>query len=294
MGMGAEMMSKVLFAALVCSMLQAAVCSQAWSEFTTSKKAPTGSRRLMAAGLGNKNSVVVPVQPIKCGSGNCPDASAQKSFVTVNSFISEGKTGKTTGDTAAQEKIQKRNYKLCSQGAPGTSFSHLAQTTWQSKLQYKVADPMCYYCLSKGYGVDESTPGYYLPCGCQRTCVDVSGYSVGSYQSMPVSGQAGKEQFFGLGNKKTFPYFSNSIGINGVYGTGGKTPTWGQPLKTCQDYIDNKMVTTCNEIYIYHFVLWPSVLGIMAMLYAVYSIAFMSLDMDSLLYTVGSSHKKSD
>merc|ERR1711934_1167062 len=294
MGMGAEMMSKVLFAALVCSMLQAAVCSQAWSEFTTSKKAPTGSRRLMAAGLGNKNSVTVPVQPIMCGSKPCPDASAQKSFVTVNSFISEGKTGKPTDAAAqkAQEKaIQERIYKLCSQGAPGTSFSYLAQTDWQKGATTgKVADPLCYYCLSKGYGVDESTPGYYLPCGCQRTCVDVSGYSVGSYQSM----QAGKEQFFGLGNKKTFPYLSNSIGINGVYGTGGKTPTWGQPLKTCQDYIDNKMVTTCNEIYIYHFVLWPSVLGIMAMLYAVYSIAFMSLDMDSLLYTVGSSHKKSD
>merc|ERR1711934_399054 len=148
MGMGAEMMSKVLFAALVCSMLQAAVCSQAWSEFTTSKKAPTGSRRLMAAGLGNKNSVTVPVQPIKCGSKNCPDASAQKFLVTVNSFISEGKTLKTT----TQEKIQERIYKLCSQGAPGTSFSHLAQTTWQggASAPGKVADPMCYYCLSKG------------------------------------------------------------------------------------------------------------------------------------------------
>jgi len=285
-------MSKALFAALVCGMLQAAVCSQAWSEFMASKKAPSGSRRLMAAGLGNtKPAGFVQIQPIEgCGTkatSACPKITQpQAAYVTVNEFVAKNQKGDTK---ASQIEIQKRIWQLCKKGAAGTSFSQVAQSKWSAG----VANPECYYCFGKGYGVDSSTPGYYLPCGCQRTCVDVSGNSVGSYQSKePKKPKA--QQFFGLGdsNNGGFPYLSNSFGSNGVYGTG--TGTFGQKLNTCQDYIDNRMVTTCNEIFIYHFVLWPSVLGVLALFYAVYSIAFMSLDMDSLLYTVGSSHKKND
>jgi len=43
---------------------------------------------------------------------------------------------------------------------------------------------------------------------------------------------------------------------------------------------------------IYHFVLWPSVLAAIALIFTAYSMMYMQLDMDSLLYTVGSSSKK--
>merc|ERR1711990_880318 len=68
----------------------------------------------------------------------------------------------------------------------------------------KAVTPWCTYCLAKGYGNDESTPGFYVPCGCQNVCVDVTG-------------------------QVTLPS--------------------GAQLKTCQDYIDNNLVSTCCTLH---------------------------------------------
>jgi len=109
---------------------------------------------------------------------------------------------------------------------------------------------MCFYCQTLGYGTNDKSPGYYVPCGCQRNCVDVSG------------------------NLK----FTDKM---------GKT----QKLDTCQKYIDAGMVATCNNIAVYHAVLWPSLLGAIAMLYMAYSMINMPLEMNSLLFSVGATKK---
>jgi len=289
MGGTVEAMSKLaLCVLLVCNMLPAALSSKAWSEFLAAEKATAGSRKLLGDGIGRYTTGLksVQVQPLSPAVGN------EALTVTVNKFITNGTT------LSSQADIKANIWKLCQKGAPGTSFSQVAAEGYSSTI----ADPMCYYCLSRGYGVDEDTPGFYLPCGCQRTCVDVSGNSVGSYDTRPSTAAAGS--FYGLGGdgtkpgEKGFPFLSNSFGSNGVYGkyvSGQSAPvSYGQTLNTCQDYIDNGMVTTCNEIFIYHFVLWPSLFGSLALLYTAYSMVNMNLDMDSLLYTVGSGHKKND
>jgi len=227
----------------------------------------------MAYGLDQgEYTAAVQVQPLKNQAGDLTNVdSAYQRFVTVNKFISGGETDGV--------KIQERILKLCKAGAPGSEISFINNSDFSAT---KVAEPLCYYCLTRGYGVDEYTPGFYLPCGCQRTCVDVSGYTSGSFNSV----SADTPNFYGPSNGGGFPYLSNSVAQQGVYGGAGQT------LGTCQDYIDNKLVTTCNNMFIYHFVLWPSVLAIASLAYASTSIANMPLDMDSLLYTVGSSGKK--
>jgi len=268
-------MSAVLCAVVVCSMLQGVVGSQAWSEFEAghvSHQEASSSRRLMAHGVDSGSyAASVQVQPI---GGNVETAFQR--FVTVNSFIADGNTN------SDGKAIQKRILDLCKAGAAGTEFSYM-NTSQYNSAKTQIADPLCYYCLTRGYGTTDNTPGFYLPCGCQRSCVDVSGFTKGSFESKP-----GEAQFFGSDDAHPgFPYLSNSFAMKGVYKAGG-----GNTMNSCQDYIDNKIVTTCNEMFIYHFVLWPSVLGGIALLYSAYSIAAMPLDMDSLLYTVGSSSKK--
>merc|ERR1712046_170978 len=265
------MMKLVLSMLLVCSVVPAVLSSKAWSEFLATEQetaASAGSRKLLANGLGRVTAATksVQVRPLSPSVGN------EALSVTVNKFITNGKTLTTEAD------IKDNIWALCQKGAPGTSFSQIAADGYSAS----VADPMCYYCLARGYGVDEDTPGFYLPCGCQRTCVDVSGYTSGSFNSV----SADTPNFYGPSNGGGFPYLSNSVAQQGVYGGAGQT------LGTCQDYIDNKLVTTCNNMFIYHFVLWPSVLAIASLAYASTSIANMPLDMDSLLYTVGPSGKK--
>jgi len=63
-------------------------------------------------------------------------------------------------------------------------------------------------------------------------------------------------------------------------------------MHTCQDYIDNRIVTTCAQVARYHIVLWPSLIGVIILLYVAYSMAYMQLDMDSLLYEAASSNKE--
>merc|ERR1711988_786531 len=244
MGGTVEAMSKLaLCVLLVCNMLPAALSSKAWSEFLAAEKATAGSRKLLGDGIGRYTTGLksVQVQPLSPAVGN------EALTVTVNKFITNGTT------LSSQADIKANIWKLCQKGAPGTSFSQVAAEGYSSTI----ADPMCYYCLSRGYGVDEDTPGFYLPCGCQRTCVDVSGNSVGSYSANP-RGPGGS--YFGLGSeskKGGFPGYSNSFAINGAYGQWQKSGSSAQlvssgaPLTTCQDYIDNRMVTTCNEIFIF-------------------------------------------
>jgi len=265
-------MSRALFVAtVVCGLIQTAYSSQAWSEFEASADVvakANSARRLLATSLDQGTSAgAVQVQPLT------PEVpSGEQTWVTVNSFIYNG----TAGDQAA---LKDRIFQLCKAGAAGTSFStYMGLTT-------DTADPMCYYCLTKGYGTDDSTPGYYLPCGCQKVCVDVSGNTKGSFSTTDYT--ANSPSFYGDltdSDGQHFPPLSNSLGRNGAYGE-------GQTLGTCQDYIDNQMVTTCGDIFRYHFVLWPSLLGSLALIYTAYSMINMNLDMDSLLYTVGSSKK---
>lgn len=280
-----SVMCAVLCSVFVCSMLQAVSGSQAWSEFEASGlQAASSSRRLMAYGLDSRLfSTSVQVQPIvnQAGAATNVDPAYQR-FVTVNDFIAGGKTDGT--------QIQQRILDLCRKGAAGTEFAYMNTSKFDG---VKVAEPLCYYCLTRGFGVDQGTPGFYLPCGCQRTCVDVSGYTQGSFSAVQTSASA---SFFGPSTSVDgkaaggFPFLSNSVANSGLYGNG--KGSYGQPMTSCQDYIDNKIVTTCNGMFIYHFVLWPSVMGAVALLYSAYSIATMPLDMDSLLYTVGSSSKK--
>jgi len=267
-------LSAVLCSVVACSLLQGAFGSQAWSQFEASAEQASSSRRLMAAGLDQGSyAATVQVQPLQSQEKVPTNVdSAFQRFVTVNKFIAQG----TNGDGF---KIQARILSLCKAGAPGSEISFINNSGFSSTI---VAEPMCYYCLTRGYGVDEHTPGFYLPCGCQRTCVDVSGYTKGSFKSV----SSDTPNFYGPSNGGGFPYLSNSVAQSGVYGGAAQT------LGTCQDFIDNKIVTTCNQMFIYHFVLWPSVLAIASLAYASSSIANMQLDMDSLLYTVGSSGKK--
>jgi len=271
-------MSRALFVAtVVCGLIQTVHSSQAWSEFEASADTlakANSARRLLATGLDQGTSAgAVQVQPL---SPEVP--SGEQTWVTVNSFIL-GTNGNTDD---AQVAIKKNIFDLCKKGSAGTSFStYMGITSDDSE-----ADPQCYYCLAKGYGTDESTPGFYLPCGCQKVCVDVSGNSKGSFSTADY--EETSPRFYGDltddTNGQHFPPLSNSLGRDGAYAE-------GQPMGTCQDYIDNQMVTTCGDIFRYHFVLWPSVFASLALFYTAYSMINMQLDMDSLLYTVGSSKK---
>merc|ERR1712072_328751 len=182
-----------------------------------------------------------------------------KNTVTTNSFI----TGSTT--TAAATKL--RIAALCKAGAAGTDFARTAAAA--NLIDATNADNIpsqCMYCLAKGWGTTEATPGFYLPCGCQRTCVDVSGFTKGSYAAAGSSPNPSAK-------------YSDS--------------TTGSPLSTCKDYLDNQLVMSCANTATYHIVLWPSLLGTIILLYVAYSMAYMSLDMDSLLYEP-EDNKKAD
>jgi len=200
------------------------------------------------------------------------NAKAESRTFTVNSFIADGKT--------KPADIKARIFALCAKSATGTSFASTVATasvvlktaSVTNKLAYLPAQ--CMQCLAQGYGTTEATPGFYLPCGCQGTCVDVSGHLSANF------GRTGLVSQFATNiNTKSLKLFPTAAGKN------------MQPLTTCAAYVDNQIVSNCAAVATYHFVLWPSVLASIAMLYTAYSMMNMSLDMDSLLYTVGSSKK---
>merc|ERR1712100_595794 len=55
-------------------------------------------------------------------------------------------------------------------------------------------------------------------------------------------------------------------------------------LHASADYLSNGIVASCTSVGNYHIVLWPSLAGTLILLYVAYTMAYMQLDMDSLLY----------
>jgi len=265
----------VALAIAVCTPVASA--SSAWSDFvsyTAPEAASQGHASSSRRVLATNDAQIAQVQP----SYVKPDALGYLSFVTVNQFIANG----TTHNSKEQNKYN--IFKLCNDHAKGTSFAGLVSTAWQgaqaASTQAAKTDfmpPQCMYCLTKGYGVDEKTPGFYLPCGCQETCVDVSGQLTANWARDGISQQDGVGQLKS-GDVKLFPALANTGNF--------------KPLESCSAYLANQVVYSCPQIAQFHFVLWPSLLAFAAMFYMAFSMMNMSLDMDSLLYTVGGSGKK--
>jgi len=213
----------------VCALVQAASASKAWTDFVSHVASPVQGHATNLATASAAKSCTIKLVTGPAG---------KERTVTANSFVATYGHNANSSATDCKANV----FALCKRGSKGTSFAASVGTATD-------LNPWCTYCLTQGYGTDDASGGgFYLPCGCQRTCVDVSGYL--------------------------------------------KTSLSSSNLTTCQAYIDQKLVTTCNNIFTYHFVLWPSLLAIITLLYVAYSMAYMSLDMDSLLYTVGSSSKK--
>merc|ERR1711967_12800 len=248
--------------------------ASAWNDFvshTAPVEAPKGSvGALNLATFANPmaHTAVTYVQPGCSSSSTTDDCRA----VTVNSLIGSGTTA----------EINKKICKKCKAAALGTDFySTMASFDCDAVSLTNPVPPQCMSCLAKGFGTTEATPGFYLPCGCQGTCVDVSGNSTANFAKAGLKGSS----LDGGAYKFTTAYAATSANQAAKYAS-------GYELTSCQDYITNKIVLTCNQISIYHFVLWPSVLGGIALVFTAMSMAYMQLDMDSLLYTVGSSGKK--
>merc|ERR1712199_87639 len=248
--------------------------ASAWNDFvshTAPVEAPKGSvGALNLATFANPmaHTAVTYVQPGCSSSSTTDDCRA----VTVNSLIGSG--------TPAE--INKKICKKCKAAALGTDFySTMASFDCNAVSDTNPVPPQCMSCLTKGFGSTEATPGFYLPCGCQGTCVDVSGNSTANFAKAGLKGST-----------LSYEYKFASTDMPTTNQELAMRYSKGYPLTTCQDYITNKIVLTCNQISIFHFVLWPSVLGGAALLFTAMSMSYMQLDMDSLLYTVGSSGKK--
>lgn len=226
-------------------LVQAATASNsAWSDFV-SYKAPA----VVPEGSIDASNLASTYNPGAISGSAIIQPSTQAGLsrsVTVNGFVAMGASG--------NDGIKARILKLCKAGSKGTEFNPSGFTEIGDDIA--AMPPQCMYCLAKGWGTNEATPGFYLPCGCQRVCVDVSGNTQGTFAN----------------------------GRSGTFTAGAMT--------TCQDYIDNGIVTTCAEVARYHIVLWPSLIGVIILLYVAYSMAYMQLDMDSLLYEAASSNKE--
>jgi len=271
----------------LCALLPVVSASSAWSDFVNYRaeaSQASSSRRLLFNGgdtpVYEEYSGTAFVQS---SASYTKDPGASRSF-TVNSFIFGdcGSQSKVGSPSPQQLCVKQRVFDLCYNASAGTDFygtvsaAHKGSTAGPTSSDN--TPPQCMMCLSQGWGTSEATPGFYLPCGCQRTCVDVSGNSKRAFADVvPASGG--------------FPFMQKSFLV--PYGVASDTDKMGeQPLATCQDYIKTNIVTTCTQMNIFHFVLWPSILAAMALVFVAYSMMNMSLDMDSLLYTVGSSSKK--
>jgi hypothetical protein len=207
------------------------------------------------------------------------DADQLRAF-TVNSFINGACSG-----TGAQECVRMRVFELCYNASVGTSFYPTVSAAWEAKTGATPSDympPQCTACLSQGWGTTEATPGFYVQCGCQSTCVDVSGNSQKVFTSVGVDGESNYPE---LASSYKVPDGDDATEVGIAKGTA---------MYTCHDYIKTNIVTTCTQMNIYHFVLWISLIAGLTLVFTAYSMMYMQLDMDSLLYTVGSSSKKND
>jgi len=278
--MGVVAMNCVLLAVAIA--VPAVSASSAWSDFVAYSgpvAAPEGhvpalnlasTRR--SAGMIAQTAVIQP---------STATEAAYQTSITVNSFISQAAPGAENNRTHNKQRI----FELCAKGAKGTSFYALVKEAYRSGKVDQMP-PQCAYCLSQGYGTDESTPGFYLPCGCQNTCVDVSGYLKANWARLglpekDMTNSGAPTQGVSLANftakGSVFPQMARAVPLS--------------PLEDCSGYLSNQIVYSCADIAQYHFVLWPSVLAVLAMAYTAYAMAYMQLDMDSLLYTVGGGKK---
>lgn len=195
-------------------------------------------------------------------------------------------------------RASSRASSTCKNASLGTSMTG-GYTVWNGKdattldgkgvfgTNVNILPSVCTYCLTMGWGTSDATPGYYVPCGCQRTCVDVSGNSYANF----MNGQLNR---------------MDSVCPNGAYSTCTPPPPattdaekakGSQPLAlgTCADYLSNGIVASCTSVGNYHIVLWPSLAGTLILLYVAYTMAYMQLDMDSLLYEPEpTAHSRSD
>merc|ERR1712072_622829 len=239
---------RVVLGLVAIGLLSVASASKAWDDFVSHTSSPVQGQ---AINLNARRAA-------SCGTSAMIPSSGGKRAVTLNNFIQTAGATPTPAPTPCGRRLLAANTcqtnvaTLCAKGAAGTSFA-------KSVGDAASLNPWCYYCLTKGYGTDESTPGFYLPCGAQNNCVDVSGKV---FSSIPTV------------NQPT---------------TSAQAPV---ALTTCQAFIDAHLVTTTSNLASFHFVLWPSLFAAIVMLYFAYCMAYMQLDMDSLLYTVGSDMKK--
>jgi len=251
------------------------------------------------------------------GDGNCisavvqtgsPSKASFTTVVTVNTFVLNHVQTLFGANNATLDNNKRAIFHLCYKGAAGTSFYSTVKFAYEASGGNPDAmPPQCMTCLSKGWGSHEgcsststggcATPGFYLPCGCSQTCVDVSGNLKANWAKQGIPQ---KTVFFGNdelndglgagsyldGANSVFPKMAS-----GIPGDSEAVSEFGA-LSNCSAYLANQIVTDCATISEYHFMLWPALLATIAAMYFAYSMAYMQLDMDSLLYTVGSSSKK--
>jgi len=274
--MGVANMAKIVLVVATLFLSASAVLaeSSAWTDFTSYSApvtAPEGT--VPALNMASTRRAASNVYSFSGSATVQENAGKEARTFTVNSFIAGGKT--------KPAEIKANIFALCAASAKGTSFASTVATASKAISAVGVTNkldflpPQCMYCLTQGYGTTEATPGFYLPCGCQQTCVDVSGHLKANFARTGLASQSLTNI-----NTKGIKLFPTAAGKN------------FQPLTTCAAYVDNQIVQNCPAVATFHAVLWPSVLASIAMLYTAYSMMNMSLDMDSLLYTVGSSKKE--
>merc|ERR1711871_8241 len=258
----------VAFAAI--AIVAPATASSAWTEFVTytgPSDAPQMNVQALNLASSRRTGASTTASYVVQDSTQTKDST--KTTVTLNTFI-QSKSSDATNSTANKLAV----FKLCYEGAVGTSFWPTVKNAYEkSPNDPDAMPPQCSICLTKGWGVNDKAPGFYLPCGCTSTCVDVSGNLKGNFNRMGMARQDGT----GALSASSVPTLYPTSAYNG-----GVSPL--QTLNNCSAFLANQMVYDCPAVANYHFVLWPSLIAVLALLYVAYSMAYMQLDMDSLLY----------
>lgn len=271
--------------------------SSAWTTFVN-YKAPVVAPEEAAPALNlasqrrTTSSASFSIQPEQ-------DASSGR-FVVPNDF--------TANSLTDQYELKMRVFELCKNGAAGTSFEATVTHAWNAaaaaggtnETKSKYMPPQCATCMAKGWGVNswnyspDPTPGYYLPCGCQETCVDVSGNMRATFNKIPTSASL----YNYAGADSTYTKLGGSMGStafpSATTGDGSSGNAGYQQLKTCQDYLDNRLTYTCSGIAEFQTAIWVGILMAIIFVYTAVAMSGMQLDMDSLLYTVGGPGSKKD
>merc|ERR1719409_717204 len=163
----------------LCVLAQAAAASEAWLSFLSHTSGPIPATNLAARRAGaSSDGCWTSVEYV----GQGETAPSAPRWVHANKFIAT--FGSNTTAAKDGSECAARVSQLCTKGSEGTPFYWQATPDKTGKrdpltaAQIKAGknlSPMCFYCQTLGYGTNAKTPGYYVPCGCQRNCVDVSG-----------------------------------------------------------------------------------------------------------------------